>query len=113
LAREANLRTLRQAVFTVSKPLGAAASALDFDSPDASRDDPWSGHRCADDGVRLFEATALSLGAFFVRGDANKLESNSIAVYTDRLAREDGRWKFKRRELGAVPAAAAAGARPR
>jgi hypothetical protein len=60
------------------------------------------------------EATALSMGAFFVRGDGNKLESNSIAVYTDQLVREDGRWKFKRRELGAVPAgsAAPAGAAP-
>lgn len=59
------------------------------------------------------EATAVSMGAFFVRGEGNKLESNSIAIYTDRLVREDGMWKFKRRELGAVqgrgaaPAAAA------
>src|SRR5262245_47508411 len=47
-------------------------------------------------------ATAVSMGAFFVRGDGNKLESNSIAIYTDVLAREDGKWKFKRRELGSV-----------
>jgi hypothetical protein len=59
------------------------------------------------------EATALSMGAFFVRGDGNKLESNSIAIYTDQIVREDGVWKFKRRELGAViggRAAPAAGA---
>jgi uncharacterized protein (TIGR02246 family) len=59
------------------------------------------------------EATALSMGAFFVRGDGNKLESNSIATYTDLLVREDGVWKFKRRELGAGPrAAAGAGVAP-
>jgi hypothetical protein len=59
------------------------------------------------------EATAISMGAFFVRGAGNKLESNSIAVYTDQLVREDGVWKFKRRELGAVPGPApAAGAAP-
>ncbi len=50
------------------------------------------------------EATALSMGAFFVRGEGNKLESNSIATYTDQIVREDAMWKFKRRELGAVPA---------
>jgi hypothetical protein len=51
------------------------------------------------------EATAVSMGVFFVRGEGNKLESNSIAIYTDHLVREDGAWKFKRRVLGAVPAA--------
>src|SRR5687768_6742331 len=45
------------------------------------------------------EATAVSLGAFFVRGEGNKLESNSIAIYTDHLVRQDGVWKFKRRVL--------------
>jgi len=59
------------------------------------------------------EATAISMGAFFVRGAGNKLESNSIAVYTDRLVREDGAWKFKRRQLGAVPASALGDAPPR
>jgi hypothetical protein len=59
------------------------------------------------------EATAVSMGAFFVRGADNKLESNSIAVYTDRLVREDGAWKFKRRQLGAVPAAGPGDAPPR
>jgi uncharacterized protein (TIGR02246 family) len=49
------------------------------------------------------EAAAVSLGAFFVRGEGNKLESNSIAIYTDRLVREDGTWKFKRRALGSMP----------
>jgi hypothetical protein len=54
------------------------------------------------------EATAVSMGAFFVRGEGNKLESNSIAIYTDQIVREDGSWKFKRRELGAVQAPGAA-----
>jgi hypothetical protein len=61
------------------------------------------------------EATAVSLGVFFVRGAENKLESNSIAIYTDRLVREDGAWKFRRRVLGAAPVtdqAAAAPAQP-
>jgi ketosteroid isomerase-like protein len=49
------------------------------------------------------EATAVSLGAFFVRGESNKLESNSIAIYTDHLVRQDGVWKFKRRVLSSVP----------
>ena len=53
------------------------------------------------------EATAISMGAFFVRGDGNKLESNSIATYSDDLVREDSMWKFKRRVLGAGPRAAA------
>ena len=51
------------------------------------------------------EATAVSLGAFFVRGEGNKLESNSIAIYTDHLVRQDGAWKFKRRVLSSVPSA--------
>jgi uncharacterized protein (TIGR02246 family) len=58
------------------------------------------------------EASAVSLGAFFVRGEGNKLESNSIAIYTDRLVREDGVWKFKRRVLGAAPVADAPGSAP-
>ena len=40
------------------------------------------------------------MGAFFVRGENNKLESNSFAIYDDQLIREDGIWKFKRRRLG-------------
>jgi hypothetical protein len=51
------------------------------------------------------EATAISMGAFFVRGQNNKLESDSIATYYDRVVREDGVWKFKRRQLGGPPPA--------
>ena len=46
------------------------------------------------------EATAISGGAFFVRGEGNKLESSSIATYHDHLVRDDdGIWKFKQRRL--------------
>jgi hypothetical protein len=50
------------------------------------------------------EATALSKGAFFVRGDGNKLESTMIATYRDQLVRENGVWKFKVRAFGDPPA---------
>jgi SnoaL-like protein len=46
------------------------------------------------------DATAVSMGAFFVRGDNNKLESNSIATYYDHVVRENGVWRFKQRRLG-------------
>jgi hypothetical protein len=58
------------------------------------------------------EASAVSLGAFFVRGENNKLESNSIAIYTDRLVKEDGVWKFRRRVLGSAPVTDLPGAAP-
>jgi hypothetical protein len=45
-------------------------------------------------------ATALSKGAFFIRGEGNKLETSALVNYHDDLIREDGRWKFKRRILG-------------
>jgi SnoaL-like domain len=54
-------------------------------------------------------ATALSKGAFYVRGEGNKLETSAVVNYHDELVREDGRWKFKRRILGeARPAGASA-----
>jgi uncharacterized protein (TIGR02246 family) len=72
-------------------------------SPKPGRD--W--HFLLNETVTLHgdEATAVSLGAFFVRGEGNKLESNSIAIYTDLLVRQDGVWKFKRRVLGSAPSA--------
>jgi len=48
------------------------------------------------------EATAVSMGAFFVRGENNKLQSDSFAIYDDVVIREDGVWKFKRRRLGST-----------
>jgi hypothetical protein len=57
------------------------------------------------------EATALSMGAFFVRGEGNKIESTMVATYRDQLVREDGMWKFKVRAFG-PPSPAQAGAAP-
>ncbi len=48
------------------------------------------------------EATAVSMGAFFVRAENNKLQSDSFAIYDDQVIREDGVWKFKRRRLGST-----------
>lgn len=56
------------------------------------------------------EATALSKGAFFVRGEGNKLESTMIATYRDQIVREDGAWKFKVRAFGDPPSPAQAAA---
>jgi SnoaL-like domain len=53
-------------------------------------------------------ATALSKGAFVVRGQNNRLETTILANYHDQFVREDGRWKFKRRQIGDSPAPAAA-----
>jgi hypothetical protein len=50
-------------------------------------------------------ATALSKGAFMVRGQNNRLEMSILANYHDDLVREDGRWKFKRRQIGDNPPA--------
>jgi uncharacterized protein (TIGR02246 family) len=50
------------------------------------------------------EATALSKGGFFVRGDRKQLETSALVNYHDQLIREDGRWKLKRRQLGETPA---------
>ena len=60
--------------------------------------------------VKGNEATALSKGAFYVRGQTNKLETGTVVNYHDQLVREDGRWKFKRRILGEPPPATAAAA---
>ncbi len=58
--------------------------------------------------VKGDHATALSKGAFYVRGEGNKLETSALVNYHDELIREDGRWKFKRRILGERPATAPA-----
>jgi uncharacterized protein (TIGR02246 family) len=57
--------------------------------------------------VRGDEATASSQGGFFVRGQSNRLEMSILANYHDQLVREDGRWKFKRRQIGDGPPAPA------
>ena len=58
--------------------------------------------------VKGDHATALSKGAFYVRGEGNKLETSALVNYHDDLVREDGQWKFKRRILGERPTAGSA-----
>ena len=49
-------------------------------------------------------ATAVSKGGFVMANDANKPEMLLLATYHDEFVREDGRWKFKRREIhGDIP----------
>ncbi|MBN2317973.1 MAG: nuclear transport factor 2 family protein [Acidobacteria bacterium] len=50
------------------------------------------------------EATALSKGAFVVRGSNDRPETVMLATYHDTLIREDGAWKFRRRVVeGDIP----------
>jgi uncharacterized protein (TIGR02246 family) len=50
------------------------------------------------------EATAVSKGGFVMASTANKPEMLLLATYRDQFVREDGRWKFKRREVhGDIP----------
>jgi uncharacterized protein (TIGR02246 family) len=53
-------------------------------------------------------ATALSKGAFVVPGPNNRLEMSILANYHDEFVREDGRWKFRRRQIGEAPPPATA-----
>jgi uncharacterized protein (TIGR02246 family) len=58
--------------------------------------------------VKGDQATAVSKGAFVVTSKENKPEILMLATYRDQLVREDGHWKFKRREVrGDIPAPAA------
>jgi len=51
------------------------------------------------------EATALSKGAFVVRGNDDRPETVMLATYHDTLIRENGAWKFKHRIVeGDIPA---------
>ena len=50
------------------------------------------------------EATALSKGAFVVRGSNDRPETVMLATYHDTLIRENGAWKFKQRVVeGNIP----------
>jgi uncharacterized protein (TIGR02246 family) len=50
------------------------------------------------------EATAVSKGAFVMASGTNRPEMLLLATYRDQFVREDGRWKFKRREIhGDIP----------
>ncbi len=49
-------------------------------------------------------ATATSKGGFVMASGANKPELLLLATYHDEFVREEGRWKFKRREIhGDIP----------
>lgn len=49
-------------------------------------------------------ATAISRGAFYVQDAAGQPQLLMLATYRDALVREDGTWKFQRREvLGDIP----------
>ena len=45
-------------------------------------------------------ATALSKGGWMVTTPENRLQMQILADYHDEYVREDGRWKFKRRQIG-------------
>jgi hypothetical protein len=56
------------------------------------------------------EATAVSKGGFVMANSTNKPDLLLLATYHDQFVREDGRWKFKRRQIQSdipVPKAAA------
>jgi len=50
-------------------------------------------------------ATGISKGGFVMANEANnRVEFLQLATYVDELVREDGRWKFKKREIqGNIP----------
>ena len=51
------------------------------------------------------EATAISRGAFIGENAERRPDALIYATYRDQLVREDGAWKFKRREVvGDIPA---------
>jgi uncharacterized protein (TIGR02246 family) len=55
------------------------------------------------------KARATSMSVYMVPGDAGRPAPAMMARYTDELVREDGTWKFARREVKSlIPAPAAA-----
>jgi uncharacterized protein (TIGR02246 family) len=54
--------------------------------------------------VRGGEASAVTRGGFLVANASNRPEISIMATYKDDFVREDGQWKFKRREvIGDIP----------
>ena len=54
--------------------------------------------------VRGNEASALTRGGFLVANASNRPEISLMATYRDDFVREDGQWKFRRREvIGDIP----------
>ena len=59
--------------------------------------------------VRGGEASALTRGGFLVANASNRPEISIMATYKDDFVREDGQWKFRRREVvGDIPVPRAA-----
>jgi uncharacterized protein (TIGR02246 family) len=56
-------------------------------------------------------ATGFSRGTWVVTDPDTKLRISIIANYYDLFVRENGRWKFKRHQIGGTPPAASAGSK--
>jgi len=48
-------------------------------------------------------ATGFSRGTWVTTNPENRLQVTIIANYYDQFVREDGRWKFKRHQIGGTP----------
>jgi uncharacterized protein (TIGR02246 family) len=56
-------------------------------------------------------ATGFSRGTWVSTNAQNQLQVTIIANYYDQFVKEDGRWKFKRHQIGGTPPPSAAGPR--
>ena len=56
-------------------------------------------------------ATGFSRGTWVSTNAENRLQVTIIANYYDQFVKEDGRWKFKRHQIGGTPPPSTAGAR--
>lgn len=56
-------------------------------------------------------ATGFSRGTWVSTNAENRLQVSIIANYYDQFVKEDGRWKFKRHQIGGAPPSPATGSR--
>lgn len=56
-------------------------------------------------------ATGFSRGTWVSTNAQNQLQVSIIANYYDQFVKEDGRWKFRRHQIGGAPPSTAAGSR--
>src|SRR5262252_8275598 len=56
-------------------------------------------------------ATGFSRGTWVVTDPDSKMRISIIANYYDQFVRENGRWKFKRHQIGGTPPAAPSGSK--
>ena len=56
-------------------------------------------------------ASGFSRGTWVSTNAENRLQVSIIANYYDQFVREDGRWKFKRHQIGGAPPPSATGSR--